>query len=83
MNVTDRATEAQRLAAEIAEEDSCSIIEIYCQWVVEGNVCWYDTRHLADEEDDRDYVDRAVRYLDLTGSLERRKSTPHLVGFRA
>jgi hypothetical protein len=83
--------ELQRLAFELA--DSAARADIECIALPVGDDM--DTqnlplsKHREDNEDNRMYVDRALRYLDLRGSATidftfvRDRDQPHLVRFEA
>lgn len=67
------------LAHEIAEEDSKSLIETSLLPGRDAAGEWYDLASLDAEE--KEYVDRAVRYLDAAGILVRSPLNPNFVGW--
>ena len=77
-------TEVDELAHEIATEACQTEIESFCSW--EGNSrhdCWWDISSPEVGTSEKGWVDRAVRYLDLMGKLERCAGNPNLVQFKA
>ncbi len=66
------------LALLIADDKAASDIECECEHAGRApHGYWYDTAS-ADEISAPD-VDRAVRYLELRGFLQRRSQAPHIV----
>lgn len=75
------------IAHQIAESSTRSDIECHC---VEVDVPpegapparrWYDTTRLEVLEDEREFIDDAVRYLEARGLLLRREGATHIVSF--
>ena len=71
--------EIDALAREIADDSSRSDIELYAPLVVSMTPSFYDTRSV--EPIWREYVEKAVRYLEARGRIERHAEQPHLVRF--
>lgn len=74
--MTDELT---RLGREIADETARSDIECECVWIDEGGR-WYDT-NLVSDQDVVPMLERAERYLELRGLIERHPERPELVRF--
>lgn len=75
--MTDELT---RLEREIAEESARSDIECEYVRVLDEGDRWYDT-NLVSDEDWVPTLERAERYLELRGLLERHPERPELVRF--
>lgn len=78
----DTHSECAQLALQIADDAARCDVESYCtkfqlRWRV-----WYDTEVLRPEGIEVEQgVERAVRYLDLRGALQRHPQQAHLVRF--
>lgn len=62
--------ELRRLERALAYSAARSDVECYCHPEGEWTDCWYDPSAAINEED-REAVATALRYLDLRGLLER------------
>lgn len=70
-------SEVTTLALELADETARSDVEVYCGEYQLSGQRWYDTTSAPPE--DVEWVERALRYLDLRGLLIRHTQRPHLV----
>lgn len=83
-NHARRMGERLRLGTELADEVARSDIESYCSFEKMGRFTWYDTSTCHPEGAEVEAgVDKAVRYLDLRGTLVRHPVQRHLVRFEA
>jgi hypothetical protein len=60
-------TDLEQLERELATEAAVSDVECCCLREEVGGVMWYDLNSVKDE--DRDWLARAVRYLDMRAML--------------
>ena len=76
--------EMQRLATELADAVARSAIECECQAVIADGKQWYDSADDCDEAHEvRQGITKALRYLDLRGTMQRHPTQPALVRFGA
>lgn len=74
--------EQVRLAHEIADDAARAEIECECGAMQLGTRSWYDTTAVEDAVPEYQAgVDRALRYLDLRGRVQRHPVEKHLVRF--
>lgn len=81
MLTPEQRTEMRRLERNLAYDAARSDVECRCTPVGDWRERWYDPARIrglgeAQAIEDRDAADRALRYLDLRGLLERHPSQP-------
>ena len=77
-----RLGERLRLATDIADDAARCEIESYCGIETLGTRDWYDTLAVSPKGPEYERgVDRALRYLDLRGHMQRHPVQKHLVRF--
>ena len=76
--------EVDRLAQELADDLARSDIECECAPATADGEEWYDTAAEFDEAPEvRQGITKALRYLDLRGTMQRHPTQPALVRFGA
>jgi hypothetical protein len=70
----------EALQRELADEAATSDVDTCCLREVRDGVMWYDLGSV--EEKDREWLTRAVRYLDMRQMLERDPANSNCVSFR-
>jgi len=75
-----KQTDLYELALQFADETAISDIEMNClRNRDDSGRYWYDTRSAMD--DDREWVNRALVYLELRELIERHQETPDVIRF--
>jgi len=71
--------ELHALMADIADEAAAMDLGAYCTPTMSGGQHWLDTTRPRSWTTDREIVERAIRYLELRGKLQRHASKPDLI----